>query len=125
MTSTPPIVITATPLADEGLSVKHDIKIGDWVGAGWQVIGLTDTHLTARHRLDDLATATRPAIELFEIRVRELAARTASGHIAFTDGVDLAYSAAVWSGLVDSVGDDAVQKILAKFFGGISKAVSN
>ena len=66
MTSTPPIVITATPLADEGLSVKHDIKIGDWVGAGWQVIELADTHLTARHRLDDLATATRPAIELFE-----------------------------------------------------------
>jgi hypothetical protein len=31
--------------------------------------------------------------------------------------VDTAYSAAVWSGLVDSVGDDAVQKVLQAAFG--------
>lgn len=104
--------------------MKHDIKIGDWVGAGWQIIGTTQTHVTARHRIDDLASASRPVIELFELRARQLADRVSAGHIGFIDAVDMAYSAAQWSGLVDSVGADAVQKILADCFGGIAKGES-
>jgi hypothetical protein len=39
------------------------------------------------------------------------------GHgLSFTDAVDLAYSAAVWSGLADQYGDDAVQAVLARAF---------
>jgi hypothetical protein len=33
----------------------------------------------------------------------------------------MAYSAAIWSGLVDAVGDDVVQKVLAAAFAGIQK----
>ena len=55
-------------------------------------------------------------IELFAIRASELADRVAAGQISFIDAVDMAYSAAVWSGLTESVGDDIVQAILAAAF---------
>jgi hypothetical protein len=36
--------------------------------------------------------------------------------IAFLDAVDVAYEAAVWSGLTSTVGDDVVQATLAAAF---------
>jgi hypothetical protein len=59
--------------------------------------------------------------ELFAIKCCEFAERVAAGQIAFLDAVDLLHDAAVSSGLVDSVGDDAVQKIMAAAFGNIGR----
>jgi hypothetical protein len=53
---------------------------------------------------------------LFGVRCGELAARTLAGDIAFLDAIDLLYDAAIWSGLVDGVGDDVVQAIMANAF---------
>ena len=47
-----------------------------------------------------------------------LADRIREGRLQFIDGVDMAYSAAVWSGLVDRFGDDVVQLVLAEAFTG-------
>jgi hypothetical protein len=55
-------------------------------------------------------------MKLFAIRASELADRVSNGQIAFLDAIDLAYDAAIDSGLVDAIGDDAVQKILAAAF---------
>jgi hypothetical protein len=55
---------------------------------------------------------------LFETRCRELAVRVQAGVISFVDAVDLAYEAAIWSGISDSLGDDFVQKIMADAFMG-------
>ena len=54
--------------------------------------------------------ATR-RLEILARRSLELADRVASGEIKFLDAVDVAYEAAVWSGLVEAVGDDIVQAI--------------
>jgi len=45
-----------------------------------------------------------------------LADRMLSGQLPFIDAVDMAYSAAEWSGLVDRVGDDLIQLVLADAF---------
>ena len=55
-------------------------------------------------------------LELFAIRCSELAERVVAGNIAFINAVDMAYSAAEWAGLIDAVGDDAVQKVMAAAF---------
>lgn len=55
-------------------------------------------------------------LELFALRSLGLADRVAAGEIAFLDAVDIAYDAAVWSGLTDTVGDDIVQATLAAAF---------
>jgi hypothetical protein len=60
--------------------------------------------------------STRAQLELLAIRSSELADRVAEGTIDFLDAVDMAHSAAVWSGLVEIAGDDQVQKILAASF---------
>jgi hypothetical protein len=65
--------------------------------------------------------AASKQIELFAIRANELADRVNHGSMSFIDAVDMAYSAAIWSGLVDAVGDDVVQKVLAAAFAGIQK----
>ena len=77
------------------------------------------------------ARASRPAdryaqrqLELLAIRSSEYADRVAAGKIGFIDAVDCCYSAACWSGLVDEVGDDAVQLVLAAAFVGERKPVS-
>jgi hypothetical protein len=59
--------------------------------------------------------ATRQ-LELLALRSLELADRVAEGDIGFLDAVDLAYSAAEWSGLTETVGDDIVQATLAAAF---------
>lgn len=70
-------------------------------------------------------------LELFSLRCFDLADRVAAGELEFIDGVDLAYSAAVWadlpnaidtSGLVDRnrsrapTGDDIVQHTVTLAF---------
>ena len=45
-----------------------------------------------------------------------LADRARGKTLQFIDAVDMAYSAAEWSGLVDRYGDDVVQLILADAF---------
>jgi len=55
-------------------------------------------------------------LEILALRSLELADRVAEGSIKFFDAVDLAYEAAIWSGLVQSVGDDIVQATLAAAF---------
>ena len=40
----------------------------------------------------------------------------ATGQLHFLDAVDIAYEAALWSGLVKTVGDDIVQGVLSAAF---------
>lgn len=60
--------------------------------------------------------STRAQLELLAIRTSELAERVMLGQIGFLDAVDMGYSAAVWSGLVDAAGTDQVQKVMAAAF---------
>jgi hypothetical protein len=61
-------------------------------------------------------THTAAQIKLFAIRCSDMRDRIAAGEVPFIDGIDMLYSAAVWSGLVDGVGDDAVQRVMAAAF---------
>jgi hypothetical protein len=58
----------------------------------------------------------RNRLDLFAVRCGELAERVERGTISFVDAVDMAYSAAIWSGLIDDVGDDMVQHVMAVAF---------
>ena len=58
-------------------------------------------------------------LSLLAIRTSELADLVTHGQISFLDAVDLSYDAAVSAGLVDAVGDDQIQKLLAACFGGM------
>jgi hypothetical protein len=55
-------------------------------------------------------------IELLALRSFELADRVASGELQFLDAVDVAFDAAVASGLADAVGDDIIQAVLSTAF---------
>jgi hypothetical protein len=55
-------------------------------------------------------------LEILVLRSLELADRVAEGQIRFLDAIDVAYEAAVWSGLTEAVGDDIVQATLAAAF---------
>jgi hypothetical protein len=55
-------------------------------------------------------------LEILALRSLELADRAAAGQLPFIDAVDMAYSAAQWAGLPESVGDDIVQATLAAAF---------
>jgi hypothetical protein len=61
-------------------------------------------------------------IELLAVRAAELAERVSRGGIGFIDAVDMAYSAAQWSGMCDEVGDDNVQRILAAAFASVGRS---
>ena len=58
-------------------------------------------------------------IDLFAIRCRDLRDQVAAGRLAFIDAVDMGYTAAIWSGLADDVGDDVVQHVMARAFGSV------
>lgn len=58
----------------------------------------------------------RQRLDLFALRSREMVERVDAGLISFTDAVDLLYSASVWSGLSQDVGDDLVQQTLHRAF---------
>ena len=60
-------------------------------------------------------------LEILAIRALELADQVAARELRFQDAVDLAYEAAVWSGLVETVGDDVVQLTLAAAFANARK----
>lgn len=55
-------------------------------------------------------------LELFAIRCCEVADKTISGRLPLIEAVDMLYTAAVWSDLVESAGDDAIQQIMASAF---------
>ena len=55
-------------------------------------------------------------LALLATKCGELAERVAAGQIGFIDAIDMAYSAAIWSGLTESVGDNAVQDVIANAF---------
>jgi hypothetical protein len=60
-------------------------------------------------------------LAIFAQRSFELADRVAAGELELIDGVDMAFEAARWSGLTESVGDDLVQGILAEAFAGVQR----
>jgi hypothetical protein len=60
-------------------------------------------------------------LNLFDLRCRELAGRVRAGRLSIVDAVDMAYEAAIWSGLADGVGDDVVQHVLACAFMGLPR----
>ena len=62
---------------------------------------------------------TADPLELLYERSAILADRVLSGQLPFIDAVDMAYSAAEWSGLVDRFGDDLIQLVLADAFVGV------
>jgi hypothetical protein len=59
---------------------------------------------------------SRQQLVLFERRCQTLADRVGCQQLNFVDAVDLAYDAAIWSGLADAVGDDVVQATMANAF---------
>jgi hypothetical protein len=60
----------------------------------------------------------RQAKQLQHLAVRsfQLADRVACGELQFLDAIDVAFDAAVASGLADAVGHDVVQAVLAAAF---------
>jgi hypothetical protein len=64
----------------------------------------------------DVPAAGGAALDLLLERSRTLAARVRTGKIEFLDAVDMAYSAADFSGLAGRYGDDLVQATLALAF---------
>jgi len=60
--------------------------------------------------------ATIHPLDLLFDRAATLAQRARAGGLPFIEAVDMAYSAAEFAGLVDSYGDDEVQKVLAEAF---------
>jgi hypothetical protein len=73
--------------------------------------------------MNALAEQTSPAgiyisaqLELFEIRCLEMANKVKAGILPLHVAVDFMYSAAVWSDLVDNVGDDVCQNIMGRAF---------
>jgi hypothetical protein len=62
---------------------------------------------------------TADPLDLLYERSVTLADRVLSGQLPFIDAVDIAYSAAEWSGLVDRFGDDLIQLVLADAFIGV------
>jgi hypothetical protein len=55
-------------------------------------------------------------LEILALRSSELADRVKAGELELLDGVDMALSAAEWSGLIESVGHDVVQTVLHEAF---------
>jgi hypothetical protein len=55
-------------------------------------------------------------LEILALRSLELADRVANRELAFLDAIDLAYSAAEWSGLTEAIGDDVIQATIAAAF---------
>lgn len=60
---------------------------------------------------------TAAQLAIFELRCGTLADRVRAGNLGFVDAVDLAASAAEWSGLAESAGWDKIQFVMAAAFG--------
>ena len=74
--------------------------------------------MNALAQLNQICKAAAHPLDLLFERANVLADRARDGSLPFIDAVDMAYSAADWSGLVDRCGDDVVQLVLADAFGG-------
>lgn len=74
--------------------------------------------MNALAQLNQICKAAAHPLDLLFERANALADRARDGSLPFIDAVDMAYSAADWSGLVDRYGDDVVQLVLADAFGG-------
>jgi hypothetical protein len=61
-------------------------------------------------------------LEILALRSFELADRVADGELQLIDAVDIAYEAAVCSGLTETVGVDVVQAVLAEAFRPVRRA---
>jgi hypothetical protein len=59
---------------------------------------------------------TPDPLDILHERCRTLADRVDAGQLAFLDAVDMAWSAAEFAGIVDRVGPDLVQNIMAVAF---------
>jgi hypothetical protein len=92
------------PVTTAMVNRPQDDPLGSAIGFG------DNANLLARQRLD-----------LFRARCHDLIERVNVGSIGFIEGVDLAYSAAIWSSLVDDVGDDAVQAVMRDAFLGVRR----
>lgn len=66
-----------------------------------------------------------PPLDLLYERSCQLADRVAAGEIGFQDAVDMAASAAEFSGTVARVGPDLVQHVLACAFMGAPKGATS
>jgi hypothetical protein len=71
------------------------------------------------------AALVRRQLEHFIARCLQLADRVRMGQIGFIEAVDIAYSAAQWSGLADDVTDDRLQACLAYAFMGVRPPTGN
>jgi hypothetical protein len=60
-------------------------------------------------------------LELLTLRACEVADHITAGTIGFLDGIDLIYDGACASGLVDAIGDDAIQKLMAACFAEVGR----
>lgn len=71
------------------------------------------------------AAAINPTkqLELFALRSFDFADRVEAGEIQLRDAVDILQDAAVSSGLVDRVGPDAVQAVMAVAFGPVRRRI--
>lgn len=60
-------------------------------------------------------------LKIFNGRCRTLADRVRSGNLGFLDAVDMAASAAEWSGLAECAGWDACQSVMSLAFMGVPR----
>lgn len=62
-----------------------------------------------------------PLLDVLYVSACLLADRVERGTLPFIDAVDLIHSAAVWSGLVELVGEDRVSHTMARAFMGVPR----
>lgn len=83
----------------------YEAREADHIGD--EITSVSNGHSVGRQRL-----------ALFAVRCRQMVERVNVGAIPFIWAVDALYEAALWSGLVDDVGDDIVQEVMAEAFMG-------
>jgi hypothetical protein len=100
--------------------------VGPGKAAGAVTGGGDDARIVDRGTVDNSATKNFAAaqLKLFAIRCCDLAERVAAHQLAFLDAVDLAYDAAISSGLADAVGEDIVQEVMVGAFFAVGRRPS-
>jgi hypothetical protein len=63
-------------------------------------------------------------LDLLYVRCCTMAERVAAGEVPFIEAVDFMWEAAAFAGIVDRVGPDQVQAVLAAAFMGVPKGAS-
>jgi hypothetical protein len=90
---------------------------GDDLASGDGSISPLHAFSPRERQLDGLARK----VLAFEDRCFDMAARVDAGNVLIVDAVDVLWDSAVASGLVDQIGDDAVQQIMSNAFMEIRK----